>query len=79
MFHDSGKYCVNVGVMNDVSGTNTSLVVQIPGKLSIYTNVDPDLTTSQCHNIQQCTLYVGGITYFLVLALLQSIMELTPV
>ena len=39
MFHDSGKYCVNVGVMNDVSGANTSLMVQIPGKLSVYTNV----------------------------------------
>jgi len=30
MFRDPGKYCVNVGVMNDVSGTNTSLVLQIP-------------------------------------------------
>lgn len=37
VFHDSGKYCVNVGVMNDVSGTNTSLMVLIPGKLYIYT------------------------------------------
>ena len=35
-FHNSGNYCVNVGVMNDVSGTNTSLMVQIPGKLYIY-------------------------------------------
>ncbi|KAL9956485.1 hypothetical protein ACROYT_G037966 [Oculina patagonica] len=32
-FRDSGKYCVNVGVRNDVSGTNTSLMVQIPGDI----------------------------------------------
>ena len=31
-FSDPGKYCVNVGVMNDVSSTNTSLMVRIPGK-----------------------------------------------
>lgn len=30
-FNDAGQYCVNIGVMNDVSGTNTSLMVQIPG------------------------------------------------
>lgn len=30
-FNDPGKYCVNIGVMNDVSSTNTSLMVQIPG------------------------------------------------
>ena len=46
VFHDSGKYCVNVGVVNDVSGTNTSLMVQIPGKLYIYTNVDMGLITA---------------------------------
>ena len=30
-FNDAGQYCVNSGVVNDVSGTNTSLMVQIPG------------------------------------------------
>lgn len=30
-FSDPGNYCVNVGVMNDVSGTNTSFMVRIPG------------------------------------------------
>ena len=33
-FSVPGEYCVNVGVMNDVSGTNTSLMVRIPGKES---------------------------------------------
>ena len=30
-FNDAGQYRVNIGVVNDVSGTNTSLMVQIPG------------------------------------------------
>ncbi|PFX29017.1 Endonuclease V [Stylophora pistillata] len=29
-FHNSGNFCVSVGVRNDVSNTNTSLVLQIP-------------------------------------------------
>ena len=34
-FSNPGNYCVNVGVMNDVSGTNTTLMIQIPGKESV--------------------------------------------
>lgn len=30
-FTNPGNYCVNVGVKNDVSGTNTSFMIQIPG------------------------------------------------
>lgn len=45
-FNDTGQYCVNIGVMNDVSGTNTSLMVQIPrGMLPVEgscTNLVPD-------------------------------------
>lgn len=31
-FNGTGNYCVNIGVMNDVSATNTSFMVKIPGK-----------------------------------------------
>lgn len=31
-FRSAGDYCVNIGVMNDVSATNTSFMVKIPGK-----------------------------------------------
>ena len=45
-FNDAGQYCVNIGVMNDVSGTNTSLMVQIPGGMlpveGSCTNIVPD-------------------------------------
>ena len=45
-FNDAGQYCVNIGVMNDVSGTNTSLMVQIPGGMlpveGSRTNIVPD-------------------------------------
>lgn len=32
-FHNSGNFCVSVGVMNGVSNTNTSLILQIPESL----------------------------------------------
>lgn len=45
-FNDAGQYCVNIGVMNDVSGTNTSLMVQIPGGMlpakGSCTNIVPE-------------------------------------
>ena len=31
-FRSAGNYCVNIGLMNDVSATNTSFMVKIPGK-----------------------------------------------
>ncbi|KAJ7378299.1 hypothetical protein OS493_023546 [Desmophyllum pertusum] len=43
-FRNYGKYCVNVGVMNDVSDTNTSLMVQIPGHLPVPKHSTGEIT-----------------------------------
>ena len=35
-FNGTGIYCVNIGAMNDVSATNTSFMVKIPGKANNF-------------------------------------------